>query len=86
MRSSGNPYMGMDLRSKMALEERDKRVQEQRAQQRANGGATKQKGQVQIQQPQKQQTKGQQPLKQQSFKPQSAKSQPQKQQVRGNQR
>ena len=26
MRNSSNPYMGMDLRTKMALEERDRRL------------------------------------------------------------
>lgn len=86
MRNSNNPYMGMDLRTKMALEERDKRVAEQNARQKAGGGATKQKGQIQVQQPIKQQPKGQQPVKPQTPKPQAAKPQPQKQQTRGNQR
>ncbi len=64
-RNSSNPYMGMDLRTKMALEERDKRIQEQRARGGATGGATTQKGRIQIKQPPKQQIiKPQQAIKQ----------------------
>jgi hypothetical protein len=85
-RNSSNPYMGMDLRTKMALEERDKRLEEQRARRGATGGTTGQKGRIQIQQPIKKQTKGQQPPKQQIVKPQPPKQQvvkpqPPKQQV-----
>lgn len=63
-RNSSNPYMGMDLRTKMALEERDKRIQEQRARGGATGGATTQKGRIQIKQPPKQQVLKPQPIKQ----------------------
>ena len=64
-RNSSNPYMGMDLRTKMALEERDKRIQEQRARGGATGGATTQKGRIQIKQPPIKQPPKQQAIKQQ---------------------
>jgi hypothetical protein len=72
MRNSSNPYMGMDLRTKMALEERDKRLGEQKSRQKAQTGTSNQKGKIQVNQPLKQQPKQQQALKQQP------KQQPQK--------
>jgi hypothetical protein len=89
MRNSSNPYMGMDLRTKMALEERDKRLGEQQSRQKAQTGTSSQKGTIQVNQPIKQQPKQQQAIKQQP-KPQptqqqaikqQSKQQPQKPQV-----
>ena len=85
MRNSSNPYMGMDLRTKMALEERDKRLGEQQSRQKAQTGTSNQKGKIQVQQPIKQQPKQQQAIKQQPQQ-QPQKQQVPKQQVKGTKR
>jgi hypothetical protein len=79
MRNSSNPYMGMDLRTQMALEERDRRLGEQRSRQKVQTGTSNQKGKIQVQQPIKQQPTQQQAIKQQPR--QQPKQQPQTQQV-----
>ena len=85
MRNSSNPYMGMDLRTKMALEERDKRLGEQKSRQQAQTGTSKQQGKIQVKQPIKQQPTQQQAIKQQP-KQQPQKQQVSKQQVKGTNR